>query len=60
MDITTTKIKAGHYSISREDGKTFEVIRGVGRWFLKGENGTFGSRKNLGDAQYDIKMGYIQ
>ncbi len=60
MQINTTKIKSGHYSITREDGKEFEVVRGVGRWFVSSENGCFGTRRALSDAQYDIKMGYIQ
>jgi len=60
MNITTTKIKAGHWKISREDGKTIEAIRGEGRWFLKGENGTFGTRRDLATAKMDMEKGYIK
>jgi hypothetical protein len=59
LDITTTKIKTGHYRIERSDGKRIEVVRGDRHWFVSGVNGTFGTRKDLATLKLDFSLGYI-
>ena len=49
------KVRRGHYRLTRDDGFTVEVKRGVGGWWF----GNTGRKlKSLGVAEYDMRNGY--
>lgn len=54
-NVTKEKVHRGHYRLTRDDGYTVEVKRGVGGWWF----GNTGRKvKSLGVAEYDMRNGY--
>ena len=53
--VTKEKLRRGRYRLTRDDGYTVEVKRGVGGWWF----GNTGRKvKSLGVAEYDMQNGY--
>lgn len=53
--VVKEKISRGRYRLTRDDGYTVEVKRGIGGWWF----GNTGRKvKSLGVAEYDMQNGY--
>lgn len=52
--ITKTRIRRGKYVVERDDGKRFEIVRGVGHWWV---NASW-TRPTLSAALFDIRNDY--